>query len=59
MQVKQDSIGKPNVMQCGSSSYVILDPKRWNFARYGEFIREKRVWGKSAWLNQYGKKSLL
>jgi len=43
VQVKQDSIGKPNVMQCGSSSYVILDPKRRNFARYGEFIREKRV----------------
>ena len=43
VQAKQDSIGKPNVMQCGSSSYVILDPKRRNFARYGEFIREKRV----------------
>lgn len=41
MQVKQDSIGKPNVMQCGSSSYVILDPKRRNFARYGNLLEKK------------------
>lgn len=32
MQVKQDFIGKPNIMQC-SSSYVILDPK-------GEILRD-------------------
>ena len=35
--------GKPNVMQCGNSSYVILDPKRRNTARYRKSIREKRV----------------
>jgi len=26
--------GKPNVMQCGNSSLVVLDPKRRNFKRY-------------------------
>ncbi len=32
-QARQDSIGKPNVMQCGeNTSYVILDPKRRNIA---------------------------
>lgn len=33
VQVKQDFIGKPNVMQCGNSSYVVLDPK-------GEILRD-------------------
>ena len=32
-QVRQDFIGKPNVMQCSdNSSYVILDPKRRDIA---------------------------
>lgn len=39
---KTFSYCKPNVMQC-TSSYVILDPKRRNTARYWLFIREKWI----------------
>lgn len=33
---------KPNIMQC-NCSYVILDPKRRNFARYRTFIRKEWI----------------
>lgn len=41
VQVKQDFIGKPNVMQCGSSSYVVLDPKGEILRDTGNLLEEK------------------
>ena len=34
---------KPNIMQASNNSYIILDPKRRNFARYRIFVREARI----------------
>ena len=34
---------KPNIMQASNNSYIILDPKRRNFARYRLSIRKTRL----------------
>ena len=41
VQVRLDFIGKPNVMQCGDSSYVILDPKAEILRDTGNLLEKK------------------